>query len=41
MLDRAAFIKKEYIDKGKMGGSTQEGVYKYPHPRVEKSSFLK
>lgn len=33
MLDRAAIIKKEYIEKGKMGVSSGEGFYIYPNPR--------
>lgn len=41
MLDRAAFIKKEYIDKGKMGVSSGEGFYKYPNPSFEDPDFLK
>ena len=41
MLDRAAFIKKEYIDKGKMGMSTGEGFYKYPNPSYADPDFLK
>jgi len=41
MLDRAAMIKKEYIDKGKMGVSSGEGFYKYPNPRYAHPDFLK
>lgn len=41
MLNRADFIKKEYIDKGKMGVSTGEGFYKYPNPRYKDPDFLK
>jgi 3-hydroxybutyryl-CoA dehydrogenase len=41
MLDRAAFIKKEYIDKGKMGMSSGEGFYKYPNPNYVDPNFLK
>ncbi|NOR75875.1 MAG: 3-hydroxyacyl-CoA dehydrogenase [Draconibacterium sp.] len=41
MLDRAAMIKKEYIDKGKMGVSSGEGFYKYPKPAFEDPDFLK
>lgn len=40
MLARAAFIKHNYIDKGKMGVSTGEGFYKYPTPRYEEPDFL-
>jgi len=41
ILNRADFIKKEYIDKGKMGTSTGEGFYKYPNPSYADPDFLK
>ena len=41
MLDRAAHIKENYIDKGKMGVSTGEGFYKYPNPAYQDPNFLK
>ena len=41
MLDRAAFIKKEFIDKDKMGMSSDEGFYKYPNPSYAVPDFLK
>ncbi len=41
MLDRAAFIKKNYIDKGKMGAASGEGFYKYPNPAFHDPDFLK
>jgi len=41
MLDRAAYIKKNYIDKGNMGTSTGEGFYKYPNPTYQNDDFLK
>ena len=41
MLDRAAILKKEYIDKGKMGVSSGEGFYKYPNPAYAEPDFLK
>jgi len=41
MLKRAAFIKENYIDKGKMGTSTGEGFYKYPNPSYGNKDFLK
>lgn len=41
MLDRAATIKKQYIDKGKMGVSSGEGFYKYPNPAYAEPDFLK
>lgn len=40
MLARAQYIKENYIDKGKLGVSTGEGFYKYPHPRYEDPDFL-
>jgi 3-hydroxybutyryl-CoA dehydrogenase len=41
MLDRAALIKRDYIDKGKMGVSTGEGFYKHPDPAYQNPDFLK
>jgi 3-hydroxybutyryl-CoA dehydrogenase len=41
MLDRAAMIKKDFIDKGKMGVSSGEGFYKYPNPAYADPDFLK
>ena len=41
MLNRAAVIKKEYIDKGKLGMSSGEGFYKYPNPSYADPDFLK
>ena len=41
MLDRADFIKKEYLDKGKIGMSSGEGFYKYPNPSYADPDFLK
>ena len=34
-------IKREMIDKGKMGVSTGEGFYKYPNPAYQDPNFLK
>jgi len=41
MLDRAAFIKENYLDKGKIGAASGEGFYKYPNPAYENPDFLK
>jgi 3-hydroxybutyryl-CoA dehydrogenase len=41
ILNRAKFIKENYIDKGKMGMSAGEGFYKYPNPAYEDPDFLK
>ena len=40
-LNRASFIKTNYIDKGKMGLASGEGFYKYPNPAFENPDFLK
>jgi len=40
-LDRAAIIKSDFIDKGKMGVSSGEGFYKYPNPKYADPDFLK
>jgi 3-hydroxyacyl-CoA dehydrogenase len=40
-LDRAAIIKSDFIDKGKMGVSSGEGFYKYPNPKYSDPDFLK
>ena len=40
LLSRAAKIKKEWIDKGKLGVSTGEGFYSYPNPKYQDSDFL-
>jgi 3-hydroxybutyryl-CoA dehydrogenase len=37
----AGWIKSEYLDKGKMGKANGKGVYTYPNPEFEDSSFLK
>ncbi|MFC0300884.1 3-hydroxyacyl-CoA dehydrogenase [Virgibacillus soli] len=37
----ADVLKKEYIDKGKLGRETGEGFYKYPNPNFMKPDFLK
>lgn len=41
MLNRAATIKAEFIDNGKMGVSSGEGFYSYPNPRYADPDFLK
>ncbi len=40
-LERAKFIKKNYMDKGKLGVSSGQGFYKYPNPRYLDPDFLK
>lgn len=41
ILDRANYIKENYIDKGKMGVSCGEGFYTYPNPSYAHPDFLK
>ena len=40
-LDRAKFIKENYIDKGILGVSRGQGYYKYPNPGYKDPDFLK
>ena len=40
-LDRAEFVKINYMDKGNLGVATGEGFYKYPNPKFEDPNFLK
>ncbi len=40
LLDRAAYIKENYIDKGKLGLSSGEGFYSYPNPAFKQDDFL-
>ncbi|MCC7616377.1 MAG: 3-hydroxyacyl-CoA dehydrogenase [Liquorilactobacillus nagelii] len=37
----AKLLKEDFIDQGKLGVSTGEGFYKYPHPRYKDPDFLK
>lgn len=37
----AAFLKENFIDKGKLGTATGEGFYKYPDPAYQQPGFLK
>ncbi|OHX67157.1 3-hydroxyacyl-CoA dehydrogenase [Flammeovirga pacifica] len=39
-IDRAEYLKENYIDLGKMGVSSGEGFYKYPNPAFRDPSFL-
>ncbi len=41
VLKRAQAIKENFIDKGKMGISSGEGFYTYPHPAYKDPDFLK
>jgi 3-hydroxyacyl-CoA dehydrogenase len=41
ILSRAEKIKKNFIDKNKLGVSTGEGFYKYPNPEYQNPDFLK
>jgi len=40
-LKRAKAIKSQFIDKGKMGISSGEGFYRYPHPAYKDPDFFK
>ena len=40
MLKNAAYIKEHYIDKGKLGIQTGEGIYTYPDPEYAEPDFL-
>lgn len=37
----AAWLKSEYLDKGKMGTANGQGVYSYPNPAYQDPHFLK
>ena len=37
----AGWLKKEYLDKGKMGKANGKGVYTYPNPAYQDPDFLK
>ncbi len=37
----AELLKREYIDKGKLGRETGERFYKYPNPSFAQPGFLK
>lgn len=37
----AGWIKREYLDKGKMGTANGQGVYTYPNPAYKDPDFLK
>jgi 3-hydroxybutyryl-CoA dehydrogenase len=40
-LERADYIKKHYIDEGKMGIKSGQGFYSYPNPSYAEADFLK
>lgn len=40
LLEKAEYLKKNFIDKGKLGISTGEGFYTYPNPAYEAEDFL-
>jgi 3-hydroxybutyryl-CoA dehydrogenase len=40
-LKRAAILKSDFIDQGKLGVSSGEGFYKYPNPKYADPDFLK
>lgn len=40
-IKAANYLKSNFIDKGKLGVSTGEGFYKYPHPNFQNKDFLK
>jgi len=40
-LKRAAYFKKNFIDKGKLGMKTNAGFYTYPNPKYQDPDFLK
>src|SRR5699024_2263744 len=37
----AAYLKENYLDKGKLGIESGEGFYKYPNPAYHNADFLK
>jgi 3-hydroxyacyl-CoA dehydrogenase len=37
----AGWLKREYLDKGRMGKANGKGVYTYPNPAYENPDFLK
>ncbi len=41
LLDIAAFIKKNYVDQGRLGVRAGKGFYDYPNPAYESPDFLK
>lgn len=40
MLDNAAYIKKAFLDEGKLGMHSGQGYYSYPGPAYAKPGFL-
>ena len=39
-IARVAYYKKNFIDKGKLGMKTKEGLYTYPKPKYKDTDFL-
>jgi 3-hydroxybutyryl-CoA dehydrogenase len=40
LLSNAAYIKKHFLDQGKLGLQTGEGYYSYPNPAYQQPGFL-
>lgn len=37
----AGWLKREYLDKGRMGTANGKGVYDYPNPAYQDPDFIK
>jgi 3-hydroxybutyryl-CoA dehydrogenase len=40
MLKNAAYIKENFLDKGKLGLQSGAGIYNYPDPEYARADFL-